>query len=120
MRSWLVIASLAGAVAVALGAMAAHVADPDDARRLEVAVRYLMWHALALLGVAWLATGAARRWASVAGGLFCAGMLLFSGSLALSVATGTESVTLVAPSGGLAYMAGWLALGLAGLTLRRQ
>lgn len=119
MRPWLVLAGLAGAVAVALGAMAAHLAEPEDAHRLEVAVRYLMWHALALLGVAWLATGPARRWALISGGLFCTGMVLFSGSLALSVATGIESVTLLAPAGGMAYMAGWLALGLAGLTTRR-
>jgi len=118
MKIWLIIAGLAGAAAVALGAMAAHVAEPEAAHRLETAVRYLMWHGLAMLGVTWLATTAVRRWANLAGGLFLAGMVLFCGSLALSALTGNHMVTMFAPAGGLAFIAGWLALALAGLRSR--
>ena len=115
MRIWLITAGLAGAAAVALGAMAAHVAEPEAAARLETAVRYLMWHALALLGVAWLAGTPVRRWAGLAGALFLAGMVLFCGTLAVSALTGNQTVTMLAPAGGMAFIAGWLALALAGL-----
>ena len=118
MKPWLIFAGLAGALAVALGAMAAHVAEPEAAHRLETAVRYLMWHALALVGVAWLATTAARRWANLAGGLFLSGMVLFCGTLAFSALGGHQAVTLLAPAGGLSFIAGWLALALAGLRWR--
>lgn len=118
MKIWLILAGLAGATAVALGAVAAHVAEPEVAQRLETAVRYLMWHALALPGVAWVATTPVRRWAHLAGGLFGAGMLLFCGSLTLSAFTGSQAVTMFAPAGGLAFIAGWLSLAVAGLRWR--
>jgi len=118
MRTWLLAAGLAGATAVALGAVAAHAASPEDVHRLEVAARYLMWHALALLGVAWLATTTARRWATAAGCLFLAGIVLFCGSLALSVALSQDSVAMAAPAGGLSFIAGWLVLAVAGLRSR--
>lgn len=118
MKTWMIPAGLAGAAAVALGAVAAHVAEPEAAHRLEVAVRYLMWHALALIGVSWLASTAARRWAHGAGVLFAAGMVLFCGSLGLSALTGNQAVTVVAPAGGMAFIAGWLCLAVAGLRLR--
>lgn len=118
MRWWLVIAGLAGAAAVAVGALAAHVADPQHAARLETAVRYQMWHALALLAVAWLAAGPARRWAVLAGRLFVVGLLLFCGTLQLSVLTGMDAITAGAPVGGIAFILGWLALVVAGLRWR--
>ena len=118
MKIWLIVAGLAGAAAVALGAMAAHVAEPEAAHRLEVAVRYLMWHALALIGVAWLAGTAAFRWARLAGCLFAAGMVLFCGSLVLSATTGNQNITMLAPAGGMAFIAGWLALAIGGLRWR--
>lgn len=118
MKIWLIVAGLAGAAAVALGAMAAHVSEPEAAHRLEVAVRYLMWHALALIGVAWLAGTAVCRWARLSGCLFASGMVLFCGSLALSATTGNQSITMLAPAGGMAFIAGWLALAIAGLRWR--
>ena len=118
MNPWLILAGAAGAAAVATGALAAHVADPVAAHRLDVAVRYQMWHALALLGVAWLANGPARRWAVFAGRLFLVGLVLFCGALELSVLIGMEALTAGAPFGGLAFIGGWLALAVAGLRSR--
>ncbi len=118
MKIWLVLAGLAGAAAVALGAMAAHIAEPEAAHRLEVAVRYLMWHALAMVGIAWLAGTAVHRWATLAGCLFATGMVLFCGSLTASAMTGDMGITMLAPAGGMAFIAGWLALAIAGLRWR--
>ena len=105
-------AILAG-VAVALGAFGAHALrarlDPRDLEVFETAVRYQMYHALALArgGVADLtmAPGAgAAAWS------FLVGIALFSGSLYVMVATGQRWLGAVTPLGGVAFLAGWLLL----------
>jgi uncharacterized membrane protein YgdD (TMEM256/DUF423 family) len=76
----------------------------------ETGVRYQMFHALGLLGVAWATT----RWpggATIAAGwLFVAGMLIFSGSLYLLALTGQRWLGAVTPLGGLCFLLGWLIL----------
>ncbi|MBT5434157.1 MAG: DUF423 domain-containing protein [Alphaproteobacteria bacterium] len=117
-RPWLVIAGITGALSVALAAMAAHAAGPEGAARMATAVRYLMWHSLALLAVAWLVTGPAAKWARRAGRLFVAGQVLFYGALLLSTVNGLEGIALAALAGGLSFIAGWLCLAMAGLSRR--
>ena len=60
MKLWLLLASAFGFTAVAAGAFGAHALrqklEPRDLEIFETAVRYQMWHALALVGVAWAAT----------------------------------------------------------------
>jgi uncharacterized membrane protein YgdD (TMEM256/DUF423 family) len=80
----------------------------------ETGVRYQMYHALALLAVAW----AISRWPDselpvVAGWLFVAGTLLFSGSLYMMALTGLRWLGATTPLGGVALVAGWLCLLLA-------
>lgn len=113
-RLFLVLGSLLGASGVALGAFGAHaLRSRVDARMLEVwetAVRYHLVHALALLAVAWVAgrqPGGAAAWA---GWLFVAGTAVFSGSLYAMVLTGQRWLGAVTPLGGLALIAGWLAM----------
>jgi uncharacterized membrane protein YgdD (TMEM256/DUF423 family) len=48
-----------------------------------------------------------------AGGLFCLGIVMFSGSLYLLTLTGFGKLGIVTPFGGLALLAGWACLGLA-------
>ncbi len=117
-RFWLVTGGLAGAGAVVVGALAAHVVDPIAAQRLETAVRYQMWHALALLAVAWLSTTPVARWAGLAGWFFLAGLLLFCATLQVAAFTGMTFLLAGAPAGGLAFIAGWLMLAFAGLRWR--
>ena len=117
-RPWLVIAGITGALSVALAAMAAHAAGPEGAARMATAVRYLMWHSLALLAVAWLVTGPAAKWARRAGRLFVAGQVLFYGALLLSTVNGLEGIALAGLAGGLSFIAGWLCLAMAGLSRR--
>jgi uncharacterized membrane protein YgdD (TMEM256/DUF423 family) len=114
-RLFLIVAGLSGTLAVALGAVSAHLAEPAMAERLATAVRYLMWHALALLAVAWLCNGSSRPWAVFAGLLFVTGQLLFCGSLILSSLVLPEGIAVLAPFGGLAFIAGWLCLAMAGI-----
>ncbi len=109
-RVWLVLAGLNGAIAVAAGAMAAHVAQDAGGETVATASRYQMWHALALLAVAWLSTTTRSKLANIAGCLYVAGIVLFCGSLYLSVAAGWSGVTIAAPFGGVAFILGWLVL----------
>jgi uncharacterized membrane protein YgdD (TMEM256/DUF423 family) len=116
-RTFAALAALLGFLGVGLGAFGAHALratlEPRDLEIFETAVRYQLIHALALLGVAWAWT----RWpgtATVAAGwLFVAGVVVFSGSLYTLVLTGARWLGAVTPLGGLALLAGWLALGWA-------
>ena len=106
--------ALSAGLAVALGAFAAHGLrgrlSPEALVTFETGARYHMYHALALLAVAW----AAARWpggtTSAAGWLFVAGTVLFSGSLYLLAVTGVRTLGAITPFGGLAFIAGWIAL----------
>lgn len=114
--------ALAGCVsaflAVAAGAFGAHALRarlaPDLLAVFETGARYQMYHALALLAVAW----AASRYAGGGGGLpiraagwlFIGGTVLFSGSLYLLALTGTRWLGAITPLGGLLFLAGWVSL----------
>ncbi|MEM7121123.1 MAG: DUF423 domain-containing protein [Pseudomonadota bacterium] len=119
-RIWLVLAGLNGAIAVAAGAMAAHVAQDAGGETVATAARYQMWHALALLAVAWISTTTRYKLANLAGCLYFAGILLFCGSLYLSVAAGWSGITMAAPFGGIAFILGWLVLLGAGIGRLRK
>ena len=112
--------SLSGGLAVAFGAFGAHALKahltPDLLATFETGVRYQMYHALALLGVAVALTQwPTSSWPNLAGWLFVIGMLLFSGSLYLLCLTQKRWWGAVTPFGGLAFIAGWLCLALAAL-----
>ncbi len=111
---------IAGASAVLLGAFGAHALRAVlDARGLELwhtAVNYQMWHALALATTAGLGRGRSRRLAMVA---FAVGIVLFSGSLYALALGASHWVGIITPFGGLAFVAGWLALGWT-LCMRRE
>ena len=116
-------AALAGFFGVALGAFAAHALkstlSPDMLAAFETGVRYQMYHAFALFAAAWgFARGQARAFA-LAGWLFVAGIVLFSGSLYLMALTGTRWLGAVTPLGGLAFLAGWLCLAWSAATKMR-
>ncbi len=101
---------------MAAGAFGAHALrarlDPSALAIFETAARYQMYHALALLAVAW----AMSRWPSsmlhAAGWLFLAGIVLFSGSLYALALTGVRGLGAITPLGGVAFLAGWLCLAL--------
>lgn len=115
MALWLFLGALNALIAVAAGAFAHHrlAADPGAQAMMQTGVDYQIWHGLALLAVAWLATspGRQRRWgAMIAGVAFTAGIVLFSGSLYAFALTGLLPVEGAAPVGGFLLLAGWLAL----------
>ncbi len=120
-RLFLAFAALFGFLAVAAGAFGAHVLeahlDPKDLAIFETAVRYQMYHALALLGVAILARLSERpsRALAACGWCFLAGTTIFSGSLYFLVLTGPRWLGAITPIGGVALLAGWVCLAVAAL-----
>ncbi|WPN63248.1 DUF423 domain-containing protein [Pseudomonas sp. P9_35] len=117
LRSFLMLAAFFGFTGVALGAFAAHgLKDRLSAEYLAIfhtGVTYQLVHTLALLGVALLATHIPGRIVTWAGVSFVVGILLFSGSLYLLTLTGISKLGIITPLGGVAFLIGWVCLGLA-------
>jgi uncharacterized membrane protein YgdD (TMEM256/DUF423 family) len=113
-RTFLALGALSGALAVAAGAFGAHGLRgrlaPDLMAVFETAARYHMYHALALIAVAAIATRMQGRGTDVAGWLFVAGTVVFSGSLYLLALGGPRWLGAVTPLGGLCFIVGWVAL----------
>jgi uncharacterized membrane protein YgdD (TMEM256/DUF423 family) len=109
--NWTLVGGLIGLCGVAAGAFGAHglkaVVTPNRLETFEVAVRYQMYHALALL-LAGLLDARAAAWC------FLAGTVIFSGSLYLLVLTEQRWLGAVTPVGGLVLLAGWVLLALQG------
>ena len=110
-RRFGLLGALSGGLAVAAGAFAAHGLRgrlaPDLLAVFETAARYQMYHALALLAVAIQAERRPGRLAVLAGWLFVAGTVLFSGSLYALALSGVAVLGAITPLGGLAFLAGW-------------
>jgi uncharacterized membrane protein YgdD (TMEM256/DUF423 family) len=115
-RTFLRLGALSAAIAVAAGAFGAHALRarlaPDLLQVFETAARYQMYHALALLGVAWAAGHTEAAGPRRAGWLFVLGTILFSGSLYLLALTGMRWFGAITPLGGVMWIAGWTILAL--------
>ncbi|MWV11136.1 DUF423 domain-containing protein [Pseudomonas sp. R-28-1W-6] len=117
LRVFLLLAAFAGFTGVALGAFAAHGLkarlSAEYLAVFQTGVHYQLIHALALFGVALLLQRLPSGLLQAAGSLFALGILLFSGSLYLLTLSGIGKLGMITPLGGLAFLAGWLCLGLA-------
>jgi uncharacterized membrane protein YgdD (TMEM256/DUF423 family) len=118
-RTFLLAGAVAGLVAVAFGAFGAHGLrgrlTPEMLAVFETGVRYHMYHALALLLVAALSPHVPGKAIAIAGWLFIAGIVIFSGSLYLLAVTGVTMLGAITPIGGVAFLAGWASLIVAAL-----
>jgi uncharacterized membrane protein YgdD (TMEM256/DUF423 family) len=130
-RSILVFAALVGATAVAAGAYTAHgfesalvkqgLAPELIAARVktaEIASRYHLVHAVALLALAAAPPACAARWRTASATLFLIGLLCFSGILYAKAFFELPGFNLVVPFGGMMFILGWLALLPAACTSR--
>lgn len=99
-------------LAVAAGAFGAHALrarlPADRLETWELAARYQMIHALALLAFAWAATQWQRFPAALAGGLVIAGVLVFSGTLYALALGAPRWFGAITPIGGVALLVAWL------------
>ncbi len=113
-KVFLIFGSIFGFLGVALGAFAAHALKTKLSQELfnifEVGVRYHMYHALALIAVAWAVRQYPHSCVVFSGWLFLLGMIIFSGSLYILALSGVKVWGAVTPVGGLLLLAGWLSL----------
>jgi uncharacterized membrane protein YgdD (TMEM256/DUF423 family) len=91
----------------------------QDAQALTWALDLQRFHALGLLVLVVLARqGMANVWTLAAGALFVAGTLLFCLNIELRLLHGIEVLRPLVPYGGMAFMAGWIALAIGGWRLQ--
>src|SRR6185436_2387541 len=108
-RTFLLIGSVLGFLGVAFGAFGAHALkarlSADMLAVFETGVRYQMYHAFAVLLVA-AAIGrlGEAHLLVIAGWLFAAGVVVFSGSLYALALTGTGILGAITPIGGLLFL----------------
>lgn len=115
-RTWVQVGSLAGFLAVALGAFGAHALKQrlgPLAPVWETAVHYQMFHALALLFLGLAAPHLPEPAVRRIGALFSAGIVLFSGSLYVLALTDVQVLGAITPFGGLCFLVGWVYLAFA-------
>ena len=126
-RAVLFLAGLLGATGVTVGAYHAHglekalnkrgLEESELRRQLKncgIAVRYTMYHALALVGIGLLKLQKTSKLLSFAAAAMLTGWLLFCGGLFAMVA-GVDQHWAIIPTGGLAFIVGWSCLAFAGL-----
>ena len=111
---WLILGAFNAAFAVLAGAYGAHIIGGGQLNpvliTMQKAVRYQMYHAIALVIVALLANNIKLKMVDIAGWLFLLGIILFSGSLYIIVFTGIQWIEFLTPIGGFAFTFGWLGL----------
>jgi uncharacterized membrane protein YgdD (TMEM256/DUF423 family) len=119
-----------GAIAVSLGALGAHflkskiatgLITPDLLNGFDTAVKYHMYHTLAMLALVLLAKQSTHKFLNWAYYSFFIGIILFSGSLYFLCTRhlfGAEWLAFlgpITPIGGLFFVLGWIFLALFGL-----
>ncbi len=125
-RFWIVSGAILAGAAVAAGAIGTHFLKeklhlPDaELETYDVAVRYQMAHALALILIGLLSARQPSRWTAVAGGAFLFGIVVFSGGLYAWVFTGLRPFVLVVPLGGFAWILGWVSLAVGAVTANEK
>ncbi len=102
--------ALFGLMAVAAGAFGSHALKNRLSQEMlsvfEVGIRYQMYHALALLLVAFIP----GFQASLAGWAFFLGTMIFSGSLYALSLSGIRILGAITPIGGVLLLVGWILL----------
>jgi uncharacterized membrane protein YgdD (TMEM256/DUF423 family) len=123
MKLWLVAGAVLGGIGVAAGSFGAHgLKDTLDASgqaaNWETAVRYCLFHTLAMLVVAVACglpqTAGCRGVLNAAGWCFLLGTLVFSGFLGTLALTGIRILGAIVPIGGVLMLGGWACLAAAG------
>jgi len=127
-RRMTAVAAVIGALGVLIGAFGAHGLEnyltarfdlsPETlARRSEqfdVAVRYHLVHAAAMLALCALPSLSAGYF-NTAAALMIVGALLFSGSLYVLVATNTTWLGMITPIGGISWVVAWAVIAIGAL-----
>ena len=113
-RIMFVVACVIAAASVLLAAYVAHMGEglsPSALKSVHSALQMQQIHALALAGVCAVAMlHTASKTLLLSALLFTAGLLMFSLNICLIHLADITALRFVTPYGGMAYVAGWLAL----------
>ena len=120
-RWWLTVAALCGAASLILGAVGRHGINYVEGGRDNwlYAERYLQFHTLALLALAFLPLSHSR-WLRASAWAFFVGTIVFCGTLYLRAAGQGGALSRLTPSGGTILIAGWLLLAVGALRLPEE
>lgn len=121
-KLFITLGACSGMLAVIFGAFGAHALkgrlDDYALGVFETAVQYHFYHSFALLAVGIIALSQPQTvLLRSSGWLFVLGLLIFSGSLYILSLSGLRWLGAVTPLGGLAFIAGWACLAVAGWKL---
>ena len=131
----LTIIGLLGAIAVALGALGAHflksklptgLITADQLNGFDTAVKYQMYHTLAMLALVLLSKNITHKYLAWACNCFIIGIIFFSGSLYflctrnLFGAEWLKALGPITPIGGLFFIAGWIFIAMIGLAKKSK
>ncbi len=104
-KTFFVLGSIFGFLGAAIGAFGAHGLKtrlaPEMLAIFEIGARYQMYHALALLAVAWAMSESYQNLFPLSGWLFVFGIIVFSGSLYVFALTGVKVWGAITPAGGV-------------------
>lgn len=113
-KKFLIIACLLMATAVSLGAFGAHglkkIISIEMLAVYQTGVQYQFYHALGLLGVAFIAHVNSTKLVNMAGNLMFTGVMIFSGSLYLLVILNIKWLGAITPIGGVLMVISWVLL----------
>lgn len=121
-RLFFAVGALLGCLGVAAGAFGAHALKdqlaPERLVQYELAVRYQLYHAFALIACAY----AVGRWPSgaahAAGWLFIAGVVIFCGTVYALAFGSPRWFGAITPIGGLSLIVGWALLAFSAIAYR--
>ena len=112
-KIWIFIA-LSGAIAVAMGAMSAHmlkdVLEAKGIERLQTAATYQIYHTLIIAMLAVYYQYKPSQAIKQSSWIFAIGIVLFSGSLYLYTFSKIHAMVFITPIGGMLFILGWLSL----------
>ena len=111
--SWIAVAAVLGTLSVMAGAFGAHglrdSVTPERLAAWQTGAHYALVHSAVILALA-LYGSATGRSIALPAWLFCAGVVLFSGSIFGLVLWEPRALGPVTPLGGLCLIAGWVSL----------
>lgn len=116
MNLFLLLGSILMFIGVGMGAFGAHgladfLANAGREGTFDTAVRYMVYHGLALVAVGILMSqnspASILNWA---GWSFFLGSLIFSGSLYILIFAGIRWMGAITPIGGVLFLAGWVCM----------
>ncbi|NQU32681.1 MAG: DUF423 domain-containing protein [Bacteroidetes bacterium] len=128
-KRFLITIGIMGAISVLMGAVGAHILEGNISDKylnmFNTANEFLMYHALALIGLTAMNRYVSRSYLNAIYFLFVIGIIFFSGTLYITSLTELTDFRLglsgtLTPIGGILLIIGWIAVVLSGVTYKHK